>query len=565
MSAMSIFSEKSVTQTRLESSNLLKYANDNRNEGFFNDVTLNVEGLSIPANRLVLACHSKFFESMFKTNMKEKYEPVVEIQGVSGTALKTIIHYLYTEKIDLESATILDLLSASDYLQIDDVKELCFEFLESLVNPGNCVAVLNSVKLYQTNASTNWIYQYISDHLNEVAKTNDFKNLSQVDLVACLTELKARRAEESWICQSLLLWVRHENESRKTLFTELFQQVVTVKQLSVEFIKYSLLEEELIKSNLACHELVLTTFSQLLDTRSAELTKPTHSKVISLGGKNTGSKVNDVYNVHAQNALMSYPDLPEQIYSHRALKVKNFVFCIGGVRGPPGFFKDVLKRVWKIDLEQENSNWRETGLLNEKRSEMGAAVFEDKLVVAGGSGVTTEFYDVENEVWKTSSEMKDSRENNALVACKGYLFALGGKGGLLGLETLSSMERLERLHERWRRVQPMRTPRHSLAAVSYNDMIYAIGGQSQFRDSTVLKSIEKYDPTTDEWSYVQEMKTERAEHSACVLNGKIIVLGGRNANGQVVREIESYDPVDDTWSVVGGITEELINHSIVVM
>ena len=109
---------------------------------------------------------------------------------------------------------------------------------------------------------------------------------------------------------------------------------------------------------------------------------------------------------------------------------------------------------------------------------MGAAVFEDKLIVAGGSGVTTEFYDVENEVWKISSEMKYNRENNALVACKGYLFTLGGKGGFLGLETLSSMERLERLHDKWRKVQPMQTPRHSLAAVSYNDMIYAIGGQS---------------------------------------------------------------------------------------
>ena len=58
---------------------LLEYANTKRNTENFNDVTIQAGAESISANRMVLACYSKFFESMFLSQLKEKYQNTVEI------------------------------------------------------------------------------------------------------------------------------------------------------------------------------------------------------------------------------------------------------------------------------------------------------------------------------------------------------------------------------------------------------------------------------------------------------------------------------------------------------
>ena len=57
-----------------EAFRLLKYANENRLLGFFNDVTIKVQNKIFPANRMVLSCYSKFFEKTFQVEMKKKYE-----------------------------------------------------------------------------------------------------------------------------------------------------------------------------------------------------------------------------------------------------------------------------------------------------------------------------------------------------------------------------------------------------------------------------------------------------------------------------------------------------------
>jgi len=46
--------------------NLLQFARKNRDEGYFNDVSIKVETECIPANRMILACNSPYFEKCSK-------------------------------------------------------------------------------------------------------------------------------------------------------------------------------------------------------------------------------------------------------------------------------------------------------------------------------------------------------------------------------------------------------------------------------------------------------------------------------------------------------------------
>ena len=85
---------------------LLEYAKANRDEGVFNDVTLQFGNLSIGANRMVLACCSTYFETMFKFKMKERYEPHIPIASVDSKIADTLVDYMYNGQITIDNGTV---------------------------------------------------------------------------------------------------------------------------------------------------------------------------------------------------------------------------------------------------------------------------------------------------------------------------------------------------------------------------------------------------------------------------------------------------------------------------
>ena len=65
--SLNIFPLQSVTRRCKLRPSLLQYAYKNRNQGHFNDITIQSNDISISANRMVLSCYCSFFEQIFTT------------------------------------------------------------------------------------------------------------------------------------------------------------------------------------------------------------------------------------------------------------------------------------------------------------------------------------------------------------------------------------------------------------------------------------------------------------------------------------------------------------------
>ena len=89
-----------VTRHRNDQSRLLNYANQNRNEGFFNDVTIGVGNQCISANRMVLSCYSDYFQDKFK--IKNDYQESVKLDDIDKESVKLIIDYIYSGPITID-------------------------------------------------------------------------------------------------------------------------------------------------------------------------------------------------------------------------------------------------------------------------------------------------------------------------------------------------------------------------------------------------------------------------------------------------------------------------------
>ena len=315
----------SVTRQRVANTNLLEYANKNRDEGFFSDVTIVAGNERIPANRLVLSCYSTYFEGMFKLQMRERYENIIEIKTIDGRELRALIDFIYTGSINIDEQNVMNLLSGAEYLQLHEVKEFCFEFLRSHITVDNSLGVLKTADLYRNESLKEKMLQYISINLDKVLQTDDFKQLSNEELITRISKLDRSQVKESWIFEAIVTWCNHSKKARERKFPGLFQ-MVQLQKVPIDYLEEVILEKELVTNAVDCHKIALSAFRTLVKEQTA---KPQASKVLCFGGLGRENKVTVVYDLNSETSV-NCPDFAEKLQGHCPLLLNDYIYCIGG-------------------------------------------------------------------------------------------------------------------------------------------------------------------------------------------------------------------------------------------
>ena len=529
---------------------VLQYANASRVAGLYTDICIKVGKKSFQAHRLILSCYSSYFKTMFETEMKEKYADIVTIDGVDASSLESLLNFIYTEEICINQQNVFDLLATSDYLQFDDAKQLCFDYLSSILSVATCFKVLQMADLYQNHCLLIQVFEFISKNFAQILCNQDYKFQPKKYLLEILVNLNLDCVEESLVYDAIIGWVKHEKK-RKDDFAELFQRL-NLRKFSPSFLSETIATEALVIENCSCLKLVTKTLAVKLQERVSY--HP--SKILSLGGYKTQNKVFAVYGDDRQ----VYPALPQKVSCKCSVKINNFVYCIGGIA-------DDFK-VWRMKLYETNMKWEEVASIAIECYDCRAAVYKNGIAVAGftfrKAKVKLVFFDPLLNQWFALSSMNQYALDSVLVTCNGCLYCLGGynyEG--LAINTLSSVQMLSDINGFWQHVEPMQTKRKEFTALSIKDAIYAIGGRDDQHKS--IKSVEKYDPYSNTWAYVNEMNIERHGHSACVMQNKIYVVGGNNSKYEFISEIECYDPLSGNWSIVGNTNEKLYGHSAIAI
>ncbi|GFR02800.1 speckle-type POZ protein [Trichonephila clavata] len=109
----------------------------------FSDVVLKCQFLTIPAHKNILSARSPVFSAMFKNEMREKQENVVEISDLDFSTLRTMLFYIYTGNTDdLTKSNVQDILYAADKYQLAGLKDICYEHSKSTASDENVLNIL---------------------------------------------------------------------------------------------------------------------------------------------------------------------------------------------------------------------------------------------------------------------------------------------------------------------------------------------------------------------------------------------------------------------------------------
>ncbi|XP_078494072.1 kelch-like protein 12 [Ciona intestinalis] len=545
-------SVKEQTHNIDHASDLLQFANKSRQERRFNDILMRVGEKNIPANKMVLSCYSKYFNTMFETEMEEKYKDVVELHDLDAESLEKLVDFMYTGKININTNNVCDLLAVSDFLKIHSVKKLCIEYLLTTVSPQNCCTIQALGDRFAIPELTDKFNKFVVENFQQVVSGDQFKKLSKDDVIKLLQSTHGKVSSDL-IYTAVMNWVKFDLASNESYLGEV-----------IDFVDFYELSPKMLEDVVSVEPLIRKLRGTDCSFQDAlvEHAKKTERSLLSLGGIHTLTTVTK-FDLRT-NQWSQLPDLPVGRDDAAAVVIDDVLYSIAGDLNTDGKFT-ATNIVHRMKLNEKVLKWEKVASMNVKRRVLGAAVLNGTIFAFGGSDENNttvssgESYVVSLNKWIQLKPMKIERYGHCLVAHNGHLYSLGGHDGK---QNLCSVERYDPLSDEWKDVAPMQTPRSRFVAVVLNNAIYAIGG---YDGKQRLKSVEKYNVDNDTWVYVADMNKERSSHAACVAQNKIYVVGGGDSNFKIVKSIECYDDQTDKWSVVGKTKVYLTWHSMVAV
>ncbi|CAH1271172.1 KLHL21 [Branchiostoma lanceolatum] len=186
-----------------------------RKTGEFVDVVVEVEGREYSCHRAVLAT-LPYFKAMFSTNLLESKAKIITLHDIDSSSFFKLLDFAYTGEIQIGKDDVQDILQVAHMLQVKQVLEYCEKFIQRNLCPSNCVGVMLLADMYGLSSLKTSARRQVMTRFLEVGQSEGFLSLSTKQLLDLLGDKELQVASEDEIALSVMRWLDHESESRKT-------------------------------------------------------------------------------------------------------------------------------------------------------------------------------------------------------------------------------------------------------------------------------------------------------------------------------------------------------------
>ncbi|TSS85062.1 Zinc finger and BTB domain-containing protein 8A [Bagarius yarrelli] len=164
---------------------LLKQLDQQRRQELFCDCTVLVAGCLFRAHRNVLFGSSGYFRMLLSQGARDKLEPAkASFDAFTPDTFATILDFVYSGHLALDSSNVIEVMSAASYLQMDNVIAYCKSFIESSLEISTKEATEDTLQPH----SVLWEHQDDSKDEYEAEVKNEQSTQCQPVLEASLKE-----------------------------------------------------------------------------------------------------------------------------------------------------------------------------------------------------------------------------------------------------------------------------------------------------------------------------------------------------------------------------------------
>ncbi|XP_015225500.1 PREDICTED: kelch-like protein 22 isoform X1 [Cyprinodon variegatus] len=489
-----------------------------RQSGTLFDVVLLVEGRSIQAHRVLLAASCHYFRGMFTGGLRETQQTEIPIHGVSYTAMKKILDYIYTSEIELDLENVQEILIAATLFQLDTVISFCCDFLISWMDESNILEVLHLADVYGLEHLKEKVQSYIQSNIQTLSRMDVYRQLPEEDVFEALSSDTLQVVSENEVYEAAL----HYHYSPEEVETDqVYLQVSPKANLRMlDAVRFSLIEKQVLQR--------------------------LHSRLSPCPLKDS---VSAALRYHEQELLQ--PVLQSPLTQPRS--TFHCILGFGGMYSSSSYVE--TDHVFQL-FHPSWSEWRTLKASHAPRmSNQGIAVLNNFVYLIGGDKNSSGFraesrcwrYDPRYNSWCSIQPLQRQHADHCVCVAGGHIYAIGGRDYR---SELNCVERYDPSTNMWEFVAPMKREVYAHAGAAVDGKIYLTCGR---RGMAYLRETYCFDPAADNWTACADGPVERAWHGMAAVNGRLYVIGGSNDQRGIRRDVlqvACFEPSANSWSLV---------------
>lgn len=399
------------------------------------DVTIQVGDVDFQCHKLILALQSTYFQQhLFQTPQLITFHQI-PLKDVTSEDFKNVQNFMYRGEIDLDSKSVCRVVRLVKFIRLDELKQICFQFMTDTLDLENCVQYWKLVVAdqYGSDLRARCLELFVLDFAF-VASTDDLQEVTEDMMEAAIKRDDLNVSSEMDVCEILMKWFDvNVNLGRSVIPLKLFS-LIRWSGVPLEYIKSKIIHRDFILKDRQCFDYLSKVISYRINGTQFEGLRTHHRPstgletcVVVVGTNNGITVTNECYRVglHRQHSV-AITSIKEAAVGWGNACVGNNQMFVCGVGTS-------YKETWRWDSV---GVWVRCGDMVEGRCRHSVSfVGSTSIYVLGGFvesadsilSTVQEFDTIKNK-WKTVGETVYCVRSAGCVSFKLSVYVFGGIG-----------------------------------------------------------------------------------------------------------------------------------------
>lgn len=150
------------------------------------DVIIICQNRTFDAHRLLLVTCCDYFYDVFVDQLHDGREVDISHLDIDASIFQNILLCLYTERLFLSEAIIVETLQAASRLGLFLIQDTCQEFLIENTNMKNCLKMLERASKFNLSKLADKCLEIVAKYFKVISKRSRFKELPVEQIVSLL-------------------------------------------------------------------------------------------------------------------------------------------------------------------------------------------------------------------------------------------------------------------------------------------------------------------------------------------------------------------------------------------